>query len=138
MGKINLYKIERIKIPFYINDNDIFITADNNNAYTSLFVNGKEFVEKATNVTLEGTVVSLEVQPNICYNCGTITSLTITSIPNSSLESLIYFSTGETCQITLPDCEIVGDIIIEPNKKYVFSILNGILIMGEINNYENV
>lgn len=138
MDKINLYKLERIKIPFYINDNDIFITTDNSDEYTSLFINGKEFVEKTTNVTLEGTVVSLKVQPNTCYNCGTITSLTITSIPNSSLESLIYFSTDETCQITLPDCEIVGDIIIEPNTKYVFSILNGILITGEINNYENM
>lgn len=69
------------------------------------------------------------------YKLGTIASLTINSIPTSDAETTIYFTCGEGFTMSIPDCNVVGELSAEAGKSYVMSILNGIVVMGEVESY---
>lgn len=71
------------------------------------------------------------------YKLGTIASLSINGIPTSDAETVIYFVADEGFTMSIPDCEVVGELSAEAGKSYVMSILNGIVIMGEVTNYQN-
>lgn len=71
------------------------------------------------------------------YKLGTIASLTIDGIPTSDAETTVYFTADEGFTMSIPDCEVVGELSAEAGKSYVMSILNGIVVMGEVTSYNN-
>lgn len=62
-----------------------------------------------------------------------LTSLTITAIVDSNLESDIQFSTAAGgCTFTYPGTlKWIGSDVIEPSKNYILSIKNNIAVLGE-------
>lgn len=77
------------------------------------------------------TTDTLSVQPNTVYNYGTVTSLTISSIPMSNEQSYIYFIAGENCSIVMPDVVIVGaKTEYVKGKAYMFEIVGGAIIIS--------
>lgn len=80
-----------------------------------------------------GTSTTIAVQENTVYVRGTITSLTLSSIPTSDRESLIYFTTGTSFTLSLPSgTKYIGDLAFSSSTQYVISILNGIVVSGEV------
>ena len=71
------------------------------------------------------------------YKLGTIAALSINGIPMSDAETVIYFTADEGFTMSIPDCEVVGELSAEAGKSYVMSILNGIVVMGEVTSYNN-
>ena len=70
---------------------------------------------------------------NTDYQYGTITSLTITAVETSYLETNFYFTAGDEITVDLPDTlKIIGNPSFEPNKQYAMSICNNTLIVGII------
>lgn len=73
---------------------------------------------------------------NTKYTLGDMSELNITSITKSDKESLVYFTAGEGFTMSIPkDTEIIGDLSVEPGKSYVMSVLNRVVVMGEITKY---
>ena len=82
-----------------------------------------------------GSSSTIAVQENTVYVRGTLSSLTLSSIAVSDRESLIYFKTysGDSFSLSLPaGTKYIGTIVFSPSTQYVISILNGIVVMGEI------
>lgn len=73
--------------------------------------------------------------PGTSYKLGTIPSLALNSIPTSDLEIIIYFTADSGFTMSIPDCQIVGELAAEAGKSYVMSILNGVVVMGEVSSY---
>lgn len=70
---------------------------------------------------------------NTDYQYGTITSLTISAVENSYLETNFYFTAGPEITVDLPDTlKIIGTPSFEANKQYAMSICNNTLIVGTI------
>ena len=70
---------------------------------------------------------------NTDYQYGTITSLTISAVENSYLETNFYFTAGSEITVDLPDTlKIIGTPSFEANKQYAMSICNNTLIVGTI------
>lgn len=70
---------------------------------------------------------------NTDYQYGTITSLTITAVENSYLETNIFFTAGSEITVDLPDTlKIIGSPSFEANKQYAMSICNNTLIVGVV------
>ena len=89
-------------------------------------------VNNATELPADGVPVA-----NTSYKLGEISSLTLNGVPVSDYETTIYFTCGTGFSMTIPDCEIVGELAAEDGKSYVMSILNGIVVMGEVVTYNN-
>ena len=67
------------------------------------------------------------------YKYGALESLNIQSIENSNLESVIEFTTAESFTVTLPDTyQSIGEVNLEGGKSYIISIMNGVLVSGEV------
>lgn len=70
---------------------------------------------------------------NTDYQYGTITSLTITSVETSYLETNFFFTAGSEITVDLPDTlKIIGSPLFEAEKQYAMSICNNTLIVGII------
>ena len=70
---------------------------------------------------------------NTDYQYGTITSLTITAVENSYLETNIFFTAGSEITVDLPDTLLtIGTVSFEADKQYAMSICNNTLIVGVI------
>lgn len=71
---------------------------------------------------------------NTVYKYGTLTSLTVTANDTSNLETLIYFTAGNSITVSLPQTlKTIGDITFDANTAYVLSIQNNIAVLGTIN-----
>lgn len=92
----------------------------------------RDIVKSLTADTLPEDGIPVE---NTTYALGEIASLTLNDIPNSSLETLIYFKAGTGFSMSIPDCEVIGELSAEAGKSYVMSILNGIVVMGEVSTH---
>ena len=80
------------------------------------------------------TIVLDKALANTDYQYGTITSLSITEIENSYLETNIFFTAGAEITVDLPDTlKIIGNLSFEAEKQYIMSICNNTLIVGVIN-----
>ncbi len=81
-----------------------------------------------------GYSLTLAVEENTVYSCGELSDLTLSSLPDSHLESLIYFSTGMFFnQIAITGkYKTIGELTVKPEKSYVLSILDKVLVLGEI------
>lgn len=82
-----------------------------------------------------GSSSTIAVQENTVYVRGTLSSLTLSSIAVSDKESLIYFTTywGDDFSFSLPSgTKYIGVLTFSPSTQYVISILNGIVVMGEV------
>ena len=80
------------------------------------------------------TVTLEKALANTDYQYGIITSLSITEVENSYLETNIFFTAGAEITVDLPDTlKIIGDLSFEAEKQYAMSICNNTLIVGVIN-----
>lgn len=75
----------------------------------------------------------VSVEENRVYQLGEVKKIVVASLPDSHLESNIYFSTGnEPVEIDIRTShKLIGDLTTEANKFYVISIVNRYVIMGE-------
>lgn len=83
----------------------------------------------STSITLETATVGTD------YHYGTLTALTINAVETADIETLIFFTADPTgISVSLPaTIEYIGSApIFEAGNKYVISILNNILVSGEI------
>lgn len=76
---------------------------------------------------VEGYAVSLDVKGGTMYVCGKLTSLTISSVENSTKPSIIRFTSGATAtQFSYPEnFNITGWTKPEENRNYTICILFG-------------
>lgn len=82
-----------------------------------------------------GSSSTIAVQENTVYVRGELSSLTLSSIAVSDRESLIYFTTSASTNfpLSLPaGTKYIGALTFAPSTQYVISILNGIVVMGEV------
>lgn len=101
---------------------------------TQTTVAGK--VDAQATQTVTSTTPSLELAANTVYTCTDVDSLTITSVPVSNLETIVYFTTSASfTSVTLPANQaVIGDLPTwEASKSYVMSFQNGILVAAEVN-----
>lgn len=122
----------------------------NSNLWTYMYV-GDEYVEtniptgnatrllpQAENINVTGATPTITISANKTYSFDTaITSLTISDVEISALESVLYFTTGAgTIQFTAPNTVRWGggneQPQLEPNTVYWIAIRNG---LAEIDNF---
>lgn len=83
----------------------------------------------STSITLDNAAA------NTIYQYGTLTSLTITANDTSNLETMIYFTAGNSITVSFPQTlKSIGYVGFMPNTQYILSIQDNILIVGEVNN----
>ena len=78
---------------------------------------------------------TISVKGNMVYSPGSLSSLTLRDIEISDQESLIYFTTDQWSDFSLSlptGTKYIGAFSFSPLTQYVISILNGIVVMGEI------
>ena len=95
-----------------------------------------EIVERPEVTDLTSTTVTLaNAVSGTTYKYGTLTSLTVTANDTSNEEITIYFTASSTSiAVNFPGTiEYIGSApVFETGKKYVISILNNMLISGEV------
>ena len=108
-----------------------------------IITHGTNFLNSSNYVTITSTEPSIAVAPNTIYTCSNmISSLTITSVPNSNFESTIIFTPGygslfqqdQLCPITLPTGKTLKNFTEEEytyNKQAIISMKFGILVFGQ-------
>ena len=108
-----------------------------------IITHGTNFLNSPNYVTITSTEPSIAVAPNTIYTCSNmISSLTITSVPNSNFESTIIFTPGygslsqqdQLCPITLPSGKTLKNFTEEEytyNKQAIISMKFGILVFGQ-------
>lgn len=85
--------------------------------------------------TVSSSNPSLVLESNKVYTCTSVDSLTITSVPVSNHETIVYFNTSASFTgVTLPANQpVIGTLPTwEASKSYVMSIQNGILVAAEV------
>lgn len=84
---------------------------------------------------LSSTNIQLSMEDNSVYTYGTLTSLTIYSVQNTSLESVIFFTSGSTATtLTYPSTvKTIGSVEIQANTNYLISVKNNTMIIGALN-----
>lgn len=73
--------------------------------------------EAATVVSVSGTTPTIEPQANTIYNCGEVTSLTISNPPATGKYSIVFFS-GVTPTATVG----IKNFVTEANKRYKITV----------------
>ena len=95
-----------------------------------------DLVEKQADITtFSGTI---EAGKN--YVLTNVQSLTVSSIVDGYLEANVFFTTASSLAstfLTLPaGTKIIGEApTFEASKSYVMSVLKGVVVFGEIDNY---
>jgi hypothetical protein len=82
-------------------------------------------------VSNNGEAVTVNIFANRRYTYQKpITSLTISHIDNSDLESELIFTTGESITVSFPDnLMFVGNRYCAPNNKYILNVKNNIAVL---------
>lgn len=134
-------------------DTDVLLTGDSQIVFPDqiifiedtgeIITHGTNFLNSPNYVTITSTEPSIAVAPNTIYTCSNmISSLTITSVPNSNFESTIIFTPGygslsqqdQLCPITLPSGKTLKNFTEEEymyNKQAIISMKFGILVFGQ-------
>lgn len=86
----------------------------------------------ATELPADGVLIA-----GTSYKLGIVTSLNIEGIPTSDVETTLYWTAGDIFQMSIIDCNVIGELSAEAGKSYVMSILNGIVVMGEVVKHTN-
>lgn len=86
---------------------------------------------EGTTVTVEGTDPTINPADNTIYNCGELTSLTITNPPASGAYSIV-FTSGATATTTTIPATILGleDFAPEANTMYEINVLDNRAVVG--------
>ena len=109
------------------------VVLDSNGKITGGNKSLADFVEKQADATsFSGTV-----EAGKTYVLTNVSSLTVSTITDSNLESNIFFTTASSLSgtfLTLPsNTKIVGDVpTFEASKSYVMSVLKSVVVFGEI------
>lgn len=86
-----------------------------------------------TTVTVSGTTPTITAADNTIYECGEVTSLTVSSFPASG-EFLIVFASGSTpTTLSLPnelDARMPSGFTVEADTHYEISVRNGWPMVG--------
>lgn len=87
--------------------------------------------DEETTVTVTGTTPTIEPQANTIYNCGEVTSLTI-SDPTATGAYSIAFTSGATATVTTFPASILGleDFAAEANTIYEINVLDNRALVG--------
>lgn len=82
--------------------------------------------QKPTTVTVSGTTPTITPTPNTAYNCGELTSLTVSNPPAAGSYSIV-FTSGSTPTVTTFPASILGmeDFAAEANTLYEINVLDG-------------
>jgi hypothetical protein len=84
-------------------------------AYAAEIVDGKE--DKALHETISEAAAEITPEANTIYNCGELTSLTISNPPATGKYSVIFFS-GATATTTVG----IENFVAEANKRYKITV----------------
>lgn len=98
-------------------------------------VNGRKISTRDIVTDTDSTTITLaNAEGGTDYHYGTLTSLTVTANDTSADETNIYFTAGSSISVSLPNTlKFIGSTpTFSPNKQYVLSIANNILISGEV------
>lgn len=84
-----------------------------------------------TVVEVEGTTPTITPESNTIYNCGELTSLTISNPPSSGAYSIVFTSGSTATDTTIP-ATILGLESFEPavNTLYEINVLNNRAVVG--------
>lgn len=84
-----------------------------------------------TVVAVEGTTPTIEPAANTIYNCGTLTSLTISNPPATGAYSIV-FTSGSTATTTTIPATILGleSFAAEANTLYEINVLDNRAVVG--------
>ena len=86
---------------------------------------------KPTVNTPSGATVSIIPQSNNIYNCGTLTSLTITNPPLTGEYSIVFTSGSTATTTTIPNTVLgLESFAAEANKLYEINVLNNRAVVG--------
>lgn len=82
-------------------------------------------------VTVSGATPTITPAPNTIYNCGEITSLTISNPPETGAYSIV-FTSGSTATVTAFPATILGleDFAAEANTIYEINVLDNRAVVG--------
>lgn len=135
---------------FYLNIDTSVTLPQNNNLWTYMFVgdnyidndvpsgNVTRLLPQAENINVTGATPTITISANKTYSFDTaITSLTISDIETSALESVLYFTTGAgAISLSAPNTLRWGggneQPTLEANTVYCIAIRNG---LAEIDNF---
>lgn len=134
-GKSDTVQPQAIRVYYYIvvaNGIKQDVEIDLDNVLTK--VNKRQRIMQKVKVT--GTTPSIDVQSGKAYSCGTVSSLTINSLPgrDNFEESCILFTGTSSTSITVnsTDWSYVGDMSISSDGDYIISIMNNTLILNKV------
>ena len=134
-GKSTTVQPQSIRVYYYIvvaNGIKQDVEIDLDNVLTE--VNKRQRIMQKVKVT--GTTPSIDVQSGKAYSCGTVSSLTINSLPgrDNFEESCILFTGTSSTSITVnsTDWSYVGDMSISSDGDYIISIMNNTLILNKV------
>lgn len=134
-GKSDTVQPQAIRVYYYIvvaNGIKQDVEIDLDNVLTE--VNKRQRIMQKVKVT--GTTPSIDVQSGKAYSCGTVSSLTINSLPgrDNFEESCILFTGTSSTSITVnsTDWSYVGDMSISSDGDYIISIMNNTLILNKV------
>lgn len=84
-----------------------------------------------TVVAVSGTTPTIEPQSNTIYNCGEVTSLTISNPPATGAWSVV-FASGATATTTTIPASILGleSFVAEANTLYEINVLDNRAVVG--------
>lgn len=87
--------------------------------------------DKEATVTVSGTTPTITPANNTIYNCGEITSLTISNPPETGAYSIV-FTSGSTATVTAFPATILGleDFAAEANTIYEINVLDNRAVVG--------
>lgn len=134
-GNSDTVQPQSIRVYYYIvvaNGIKQDVEIDLDNVLTE--VNKRQRIMQKVKVT--GTTPSIDVQSGKAYSCGTVSSLTINSLPgrDNFEESCILFTRTSSTSITVnsTDWSYVGDMSISSDGDYIISIMNNTLILNKV------
>lgn len=134
-GNSDTVQPQSIRVYYYIvvaNGIKQDVEIDLDNVLTK--VNKRQRIMQKVKVT--GTTPSIDVQSGKAYSCGTVSSLTINSLPgrDNFEESCILFTGTSSTSITVnsTDWSYVGDMSISSDGDYIISIMNNTLILNKV------
>lgn len=86
---------------------------------------------EGTTVTVEGATPTITPAANTTYNCGELTSLTISNPPTTGAYSIV-FTSGSTATTTTIPATILGleDFSAEANTLYEINVLDNRAVVG--------
>lgn len=85
-------------------------------------------------ITTSADPLNLLIEPNMFYQFGQVSMLVIAQVKNGFHEALISFASGDIATtIAMPEAlKHIGEWEIEPNGKYLMSILDNIAVLGKV------